>query len=60
MKISDMNSLRITRRVAILFAVGLAFGATGCNREPTAEERLARGREIVQRMSDKLAAASSR
>jgi hypothetical protein len=59
MMISEMTGLPIARSLATLFAVGLACGATGCNREPTAEEQLARGREIVQRMSDKLAGASS-
>jgi hypothetical protein len=45
----------VRQSLAILTAALVAAGTLACSREPSPEERLARGRELVQRMSDQLA-----
>jgi hypothetical protein len=57
-----MRSFDMMNRVALLvIAAAMCLATTGCasNASPTDAERLARGREIVERMSAKLAAAPS-
>jgi hypothetical protein len=50
--------IRILPGVITSIVLGLAVG--GCSREPTTpEEKLARGKEIIKKTSDRLASANS-
>lgn len=55
----DGGAIVIRRNLTAIGLAVVAVAGMACNREPSAEQRLARGRELVEKMSAQLASAAA-